>query len=227
MTAESLDEIEQKLGHRFADRDLLAQALTHSSSTVASLTDNERMEFLGDAVLSLVMSEALFIELPDRDEGDLTSIKSVAVSTLSLARCGRQLELERHAFLGRGIAPQMVSASMYANFVEALFAAVYLDAGIDTAREVVLRVLDEQIQAAIEGEQDKNYKSLLQQHVQRKLGQAPLYRVVCESGPDHGKTFLVSAVIGDVSYPPGEGRSKKQAEQRAAARALESLGVEV
>ncbi len=220
-------ELEEKLKYRFRDQRLLSQALTHSSATADALADNERMEFLGDAILALVVSEELFRVQAACDEGELTRFKSNAVSTSSLARCGRRLALERYAILGKGIDPANLPPSVYANLVEALLAAVYLDAELETARKVVLGLLADEIEAAVSGERDKNYKSILQEHVQRELGQAPQYRVVRESGPDHGKTFIISAVIDGVSYPPAEGQSKKQAEQRAAACALESLGVEL
>ena len=218
-------ELETKIGHRFRDRSLLELALTHASTSAATLADNERLEFLGDAVLSLVVSERMFLDLPKCDEGELTRLRSLVVNTSTLARTARRLDLKQYARLGKGIRAAELPPSVYANLFEALIAAVYLDAGIEAACRMVEKLLSGEFTAAVKGELDENYKSVLQQHAQRELGQAPQYRLVQASGPDHGKTFVVSAVIGDVSYPPGKGPNKKAAEQHAAARALVCLGI--
>ena len=149
---------------------------------------------------------------------------SAIVSTTALARAGRKHRLADYAILGKGIQPDKLPASVLANLVESLIAAAFLDGGLEEARVLVESMLVDEIDAALQGTYEKNFKSLLQQHVQRKLGQAPQYRLVSETGPEHGKTFQVAAVIAEVAYPPGEGPTKKAAEQRAAARALACLG---
>jgi ribonuclease-3 len=227
MDEHDVKRLEKRLGYRFRDRGLLELALTHSSATVRALTDNERLEFLGDAVLGLIVSERMFRDLPQLDEGQLTRHRSSIVSTVTLSRCAKRLRLEEVAILGRGIQANALPPSVRANLMESLIAAVYLDGGMEAAQDVVHRTLEPDYQCIIEGDGENNYKSILQQHTQRELGEPPQYRLLRETGPDHGKTFLVSAVVGDVAYPPGSGPNKKTAEQQAALRALCCMGIDI
>ena len=169
-------ELETKIGHRFQDRSLLELALTHSSTTAATLADNERLEFLGDAVLSLVVSERMFRDLSNCDEGELTRLRSLVVNTSTLARAARKLGLKQYARLGKGIRAAELPPSVYANLFESLIAAVYLDAGLEAACRMVEKLLAGEFTAAVKGELYENYKSVLQQHAQKRLGQAPQYR---------------------------------------------------
>ncbi len=221
---ERVRECERDIGYHFGRPRLLMHALTHSSSQNEDLPSNERLEFLGDSVLGLAMSEFLFNFLESGDEGELTQIKSVVVSTATLANESRRLGLDRYYCVGKGMGKrQELPASLLANVFEAVVAAIYLDGGLDEARRFVVRNLFHQILAVCDDRHEKNYKSLLQQVAQKELGITPSYRVLRQTGPDHRKSFEVVAVIGRTQYPAGSGKSKKEAEQEAARKALRAL----
>jgi ribonuclease III len=227
--AELAKQCEAGIGYRFRDQKILLQALTHASAQGHGLTSNERLEFLGDSVLGLTVSEFLYNFLEGCDEGTLTQIKSVVVSTAILANESRRLGLDRFYCVGKGVGRRNeLPVSLLANVFEAVVAAIYLEGGLDAARRFVVRNLFHQILAVCDDRHEKNYKSLLQQYAQRELGLTPSYRVVRETGPDHRKSFEVAAVVGSDRYGCGFGRSKKEAEQEAARNALETLqgGVE-
>lgn len=224
LTDELRDACEQTIGYRFRDRTLLDLALTHASAAYTRPDSNERLEFLGDALLGAFVCERLFFRYPDSPEGELTRIKSVVVSRAACGRLSRRLQLERFLLVGKGVAVQRrVPNSILAALLEALIGAVYLDGGFEAAREMVLRLVDGEIERAAESLTGVNYKSLLQQHAQRDLGKVPTYAVLDEQGPDHSKCFHVAAVIGSHRFPPAWGPSKKEAEQRAARNALAEL----
>jgi ribonuclease-3 len=215
------------IGYAFADPALLERALTHPSYTVEDDSDNERMEFLGDSVLNLCVGQSLYERFPKWSEGRLTQVKSVLVSTVTLARVAETLCLRRLSRLGKGLpSDEALPPSVNANLFEAICGAVYLDGGMESARNFILRVMDEEIRSISRNGHEPNYKSALQQLAQRDLGQTPHYRVVSTTGPDHGKTFEVVAMIGARSFPSATGRSKKEAEQSAAKSALEVLAGE-
>jgi len=221
----SLDEIlsacEEKLGYQFLDRSLLETALTHASGSSHRLGSNERLEFLGDAILGKFVCEWLFHKFPNYLEGDLTRIKSVVVSRITCARLSEQLDLEQFLILGKGMASsRSVPKSLMADVFEAIIAAIYLDRGDDAASEFLGRVLEEEIDLASAGEVGSNYKSQLQQYAQREYGVTPKYEVVDEEGPDHSKVFHVAVRLNGNSYAPASGPNKKEAEQRAARNAL-------
>ena len=221
---ERVRECEQAIGYVFKGPTLLLHALTHASSQNADLPSNERLEFLGDSVLGLAVSEFLFNFLEDGDEGDLTQIKSVVVSTVTLAGESRRLGLDRSYCVGKGMGKRHeMPPSLLANVFEAVVAAIYLDGGLEEARRFVVRNLYHQILAVCDDRHTKNYKSLLQQLAQKERGITPSYRVLRQTGPDHRKSFEIAAVIGRAQYPAGSGKSKKDAEQQAARRALKSL----
>jgi len=185
------------------------------------------MEFLGDAILNLCIGQALYERYPLWNEGELTQVKSAVVSTVSLARAGDNLGLRDVGRLGKGLpAHEPLPPSVYANLFEAVCAAVYLDGGLEAARAFVLRILGPEIRAIAENGREPNHKSSLQQLAQKREGVTPHYRLVSATGPDHGKTFEIVAVIGSRKFPTGFGRSKKEAEQSAARRALEVLEAE-
>ena len=217
-------ECEFALGYRFLDPSRLAQALTQASTGVGVGAHNERLEFLGDAVLGLVMTEFLFNYFKDLDEGELTQIKSVVVSTAVLARESDRLKLTAFYNVGKGVTRKRnLPVSLQANVFEAVVAAIYKDGGLDFARRFILRNLFHHVLAVAEDEHQKNYKSLLQQYAQKELNLTPSYRVFAERGPDHSKHFEVVAVIGTTPYERGQGRTKKEAEQVAARETLRAL----
>lgn len=219
--------LQDRIGYAFQNPQLLERALTHPSSTAEDDRDNERMEFLGDSVLNLCVGQALYERYPHWNEGELTQVKSAVVSTVSLARAGESLGLRDVGRLGKGLpAHEPLPPSVYANLFEAVCAAVYLDGGLDAARAFVLRILGPEIRTVTENGREPNHKSYLQQIAQKKFCLTPHYRLISAHGPDHGKIFEVVAVIGTRRFPPGHGRSKKEAEQAAARRALEVLEAE-
>lgn len=221
---ERLAACEAALDYRFRDRALLRQALTHASAARTRLESNERLEFLGDALLGAIVCEQLFELFPASDEGELTRIKSVVVSRAGCARLTRRLDLQQFLVTGKGIVTQhRVPGSILAAVFEALVAAIYLDGGYEATREFVLREARDEIAHAAASAIGVNYKSLLQQYAQRVAGETPGYAVLDEQGPDHSKCFKVSAAIGVRAFAPAWGPSKKEAEQRAAQNALAEI----
>jgi len=221
---ERLSECESRLDYEFVDKKLLYSALTHASGADYRLLSNERLEFLGDAILGSIICEELFRSHPTALEGDLTRIKSVVVSRQTCAKVSVQLDLAHLLILGKGMASSPgIPASVLSDVFEALVAAIYLDGGIEPTRTFVLRYMTPEIEATTDAGHGENYKSQLQQVAQRNFGSTPVYRLVDEKGPDHNKTFQVSAKIGDRIFEPAWGHNKKEAEQKAANHALAAL----
>lgn len=224
--AQSLDELQRRLGHRFADAELLRRALIHTSyvNEVAppKPESNERLEFLGDAVLELVVAERLYRDRPDLAEGDLTTLRAGVVRLEMLGRLGLELRLGEHLLLGRGedATGGRARASIVGRALEALFGAVYLDAGLDAARRTALGLLDPEIERLLESQALKDDKSRLQEASQGELKLTPAYRTVAAVGPDHAKEFTVEVSLGDVVVGRGRGRTKQLAAQAAAKDAL-------
>ncbi|MGE0708013.1 MAG: ribonuclease III [Planctomycetota bacterium] len=218
--------LEERLGYRFKDRGLLERALTHSSAKSPERRSNERLEFLGDAVLGLVVAHFLFSAFPDEDEGRLTRLRSAIVSTRALADFALALGLPPELRLGRGLDRERLSASVLADAVEALLGAAYLDGELEAVRGPILWGLADAIEAALLD--SENFKSRLQELTQQEHKRPPTYVVLDERGPDHHKEFLVAAVLDERELGRGQGPSKKLAEQAAARAALELLraGVE-
>jgi ribonuclease-3 len=221
-------ELEQRLGHRFRDRALLDTALTHTSwlneAALAGRADNERLEFLGDAVLALVTSDLLMAQLPDAPEGELSRARAALVSEGGLARAAALLDLGRFVLLGRGEEKTGGRArpSILANALEALVGAVYLDAGLEAARAIVGRLFEPELRD-LPRHARLDFKSRLQERAQARWQVAPVYEVVAASGPDHDKRFEVALTVGGRELGRATGRSKKEAEQSAAAAALEAI----
>lgn len=211
---------EARIQYQFRDRQLLRRCLTHSSSAETRLDSNERLEFLGDAVLGLVICEHLFQLYPDQREGQLTQMKSWLVSRQTCARVARVLELESLVLVGRGL--QQIPESILSACVESLTAGVYFDGGIEAARQFILRAFAEELQICRPLDVE-NFKSQLQEYTQRVLSCTPEYSVLEETGPDHAREFLIAARVGTRQFPAGRGRSKKEAEQQAARHALAAL----
>jgi ribonuclease-3 len=219
-----LAECQRRIGYAFRDPSLLVAALTHASGAQHRLASNERLEFLGDAILGFLVCETLYRSFPDSLEGDLTRIKSVVVSRETCTKISEQLRLVDFLSVGKGLSiNRPVPTSVLSDLFESLVAAMYLDGGLDAVRPLVARMLAPEIEQVASGAQGSNHKSLLQQWAQRDFGVTPTYEVIEEAGPDHSKSFHVSAQIGDRRYAPAWGRNKKEAEQRAASNALVEL----
>lgn len=224
-----LSVLEMSLDLSFQNKALLKEALTHRSflNEVSSwsVTHNERLEYLGDAVLELVVSEHLFATFPEREEGDLTTIRAALVNTQSLSRVAREMGLDEWIFLSRGEARDSGKAreAILANGFEALLGAVYLDRGYETAHAFVLKFLLPALSSIMEEKRYIDPKSLLQETVQETMKLTPAYRVLSENGPDHQKRFFVGVFFGDTLAAQGEGFSKQEAEVHAARAALEFL----
>jgi len=216
-----LAECEQRISYVFKDKELLQSALTHASGAEHRLASNERLEFLGDAILGSVVCERLFHGYPTYQEGDLTKIKSIVVSRQTCARVSDAMGLEAFLILGKGMATHSsVPTSLLADVFESLVAAIHIDGGDSAAREFIERHIFPEIELAVNGQLGDNYKSQLQQLVQRLHGNTPTYQLQDEHGPDHSKCFKVAAEIDGTIYPAAWGRNKKEAEQRAAENAL-------
>ena len=224
-----MESLEKKLGYTFRNKTLLSEALNHSSYAnehrSQGMESNERLEFLGDSVLGFVTAEFLFLRHPDLPEGDLTRIRAALVCEESLHEVAQGLGLGDHLKLGRGeeAGGGRTRASILADATEAVFAAVYLDGGIEAASALIHRVLLDCQREEVVEEKRKDYKTALQELVQRQPDQELVYRMAGESGPDHNKTFLAEVLLNGAVVGAGEGHSKKEAEQSAARAALEKL----
>lgn len=220
-----LDACQERIGYRFRNVELLEAAMTHASSADLRKNSNERMEFLGDAVLALVVCHALYDTLPEALEGEMTKIKSAVVSRRVCADVAEKLRLTESLTLGQGMdVDEHLPRSLAAAVLEALIAAIYLDGGLEPARTFILTHMGEALQAAAESEHHFNYKSQLQQYAQRKLNQTPQYDLLDEKGPDHSKCFEIAVSLGARQFSSAWGPNKKEAEQKAARLALVELG---
>lgn len=226
MTPELRQQAELILGHRFANEALLKEALTHASIADNRLLSNERMEFLGDAVLDLIVCEDIYARFPTYAEGDLTKIKSAVVSRKTCADVAREIGLDKLLIIGKGISskaamPPSLAAAVY----ESIVAAIYLDGGFEVIRAFVLRTMTPKILSISASIHQHNYKATLQQHAQSRLGGTPIYELLDEKGPDHSKCFEVGVMIAGRRYESAWGTNKKIAEQKAALNALVELKV--
>lgn len=225
-TKDSLARLRKKLGVAWREEDLLSQALTHSSFTYESrqngVENNQRLEFLGDAVLELAVSDYLYRSNPERDEGELTKLRAAVVCEPSLARVARELELGFCLHMGRGEERSggRERPSILADAFEALLGAVYLDQGLECAGELAVRFLSPVIDDVLEGRLERDYKTELQEMVQQRGGEQVQYLILKEEGPDHHKTFTAGVLYRGEVVGRGAGRSKKDAEQQAAKSAL-------
>ncbi len=222
-----LVECEKRLGHEFKDKQLLYESITHASVSDTRLLSYERLEFLGDSILGFIVCEYLFDRFPDWLEGDLTKVKSAVVSRKTCSVIGMQLQLVDFLIVGKGVGGGgSMPDSLLANAFESIVGAIYLDGGMTAAKKFLLPFVKDQVDAAVAGQLSSNYKSELQQFSQKRFGSPPNYRLQGNSGPDHDKSFMVSAVIGKRQFPAAWGKNKKQAEQRAAANALAEINDE-
>jgi ribonuclease-3 len=223
-------DLEKSLGLLFADKSLLVRALTHRSYLNEHpgfpFEDNERLEFLGDAVLDFLTGEYLYHRYPELREGQLTSLRSVLVRRETLARFALQLDLGQYLMMGRGEAesggrerPAILCASF-----EALVGALYLDQGLGPVRALIQPFIEPVVARTLREESDKDAKSRLQELVQGQLHRTPRYLTIAETGPDHAKEFTVQVLVNGEVYGQGAGHSKQQAAQSAAQQALKRLG---
>ena len=227
-----LDTLQNVLGVEFEDVSLLKQALVHRSylneNPGFELASNERLEFLGDALVGLVVAERLYRQFPELPEGELTRLRSNLVRKETLARSAASLGLGDYLYLGRGeeLSGGRERESNLARTFEAVVGAIFVDRGFTEARDFVLEKLGEELERVIWDESAVDYKSVLQQFIQSKMQLAPVYRTVSEAGPEHEREFSVEVLVGDKVIGRGEGRSKQAAEKEAARTALERLSQE-
>ncbi|MDJ0840107.1 MAG: ribonuclease III [Acidobacteriota bacterium] len=220
-----MEDIERRIGYKFKKKELLGQALTHSSYGYEnSSPHNERLEFLGDSILGYVISRELFLRFQADHEGTLSKLKSVLVSAQSLAEKARELELGEHLRLGRGEAKAggKNKQSILADAMESLFGALSLDGGFQAAEDLIMKLYGEDIRnATIDIKNSVDFKTLLQERLQERALGLPRYHVIKEEGPAHNRRFVVCIVVGDYEGPVGTGTSKKGAQQECARLLLE------
>jgi len=223
-------EFSTNIGVSFSDISLLEQALTHRSylneNKDEKLGHNERLEFLGDAVLELATTDRLFKKYPDAPEGELTAYRAALVNTLSLATIAEELSINSFIRLSRGEAKDTGRARQFilANAVEAIIGAVYLDQGYEAAEKFIAAYFYPKLDEIIKKKLWLDAKSAFQEKAQEKVGVTPEYRVLAEEGPDHDKVFKVGVFLQDVEIASGEGPAKQEAEQSAARAGLETKG---
>jgi ribonuclease-3 len=221
-----LQEIEKKLGTSFLNKALLNKSLTHSSyGHEHKIDDNERLEFLGDAILKLVISEYIYNKFPEKAEGDLTKIRAVVISDDILSNVGRRLNLGDFLLLSdneRKTGGDRRKSNL-ANVFEAIIGAVYIDAGLGKSRDLILGALEVEVEKASRAGFIRDYKSALQEFAQKRKWELPRYRVINEAGPRHRRVFWMEVKVKGKSCGTGRGRNKKEAEQRAAMQALRNM----
>lgn len=221
---------EDKIGHHFSNPALIEQAFTHRSylneNRAPGKEHNERLEFLGDAVLELVVTEFLYAKFPEKPEGELTAYRAALVNTVSISEAGAALGMNDFLLLSRGESRDTGRARqiILANAFEALIGALYLDAGYDVAQKFIADQLFHKTDEVVAKRLWQDAKSRLQELAQEKLKLTPVYQLLDQSGPDHDRTFVVGAFLGNEKAAMGEGRSKQEAEQAAAQKALDAKG---
>ena len=223
----NIDVLEKKIGYKFKNPDLLLNALTHSSyaNENRGISDNERLEFLGDAVLGLVIADYLYRLFEKHKEGDLTKIRASIVSEGPLSQIARDIGLGRFLLLGKGeaISGGRDRDSVLADALEAVIGAVYLEAGINQAKELIIGLFSSLMENSFQGKGFQDYKTNLQEVLQAMGEEEIVYRVIKETGPDHDKEFVIEVLCGRRVIGRGKGKSKKEADQRAAKEALGNI----
>lgn len=215
----------ESFGYEFKNKNLVKTALTHSSyANERHCVCNERMEFLGDAVLSIIVSDYLFENMPEENEGKMSKLRASLVCEQSLAKLAKEIGINDRVMLGKGeeLSGGRGRASILSDAFEAVLAAIYLDGGMDAAREWLLKLMEKDLKLAAAGKTYCDYKTMLQEAVQ-KNGGTILYKVISEKGPDHHKDFTVELFISGKSIATADGMSKKDAEQHAAKKALAGM----
>ena len=222
------NDLEELIGYRFKNHSLLEEALIHSSYTKKNEKEkknNQRMEFLGDSVLGLIVNEYIYRHFSSFSEGEMTKIKSVIVSTATLSKWADSISIGKYIKLGKGesITGGREKPSILAGSFEALLGAIYLDGGLKKAKKMIVHLIKEEIFKIVKEGYIRNYKSLLQEISQKKYKCLPNYQLIKENGPDHNKLFCVNVKIKNKSYGTGFGENKKEAEQEAAKVTLKKL----
>ncbi len=223
-------KLQEKIGYTFKDASILRTAMTHSSYANESrdkrIECNERIEFLGDSVLSLITSDYIYLQYRQTPEGELTKIRASVVCEQALFEVANSIGLSEHILLGKGeeAGGGRNRPSILADAMEALIGALYLDGGFEVAQKFVLTYLKPKIALAAKGKTFRDYKTMLQEIVQKSKEEVLSYHLVSESGPDHNKHFEVEVLLNSNVFAKGEGRSKKEAEQMAARSALQLMG---
>lgn len=229
---QKIHELEEKIGYTFKKKYLINRALTHSSYAnemgLSYVEHNERLEFLGDSVLSLVISEYIFKKYKDKPEGKLTKIRANIVCESSLYRRAKDISLGDYLLIGKGeeLTGGRERMSILADAYEALIASIYIDGGLDKAKEFIIRELSRSFEDVVKGLSSKDYKTKLQEQIQKVHDSTIKYEIEDEQGPDHDRTFYASVAVNGKVIGRGQGKSKKEAEQEAAHKALEFLGDE-
>ena len=223
-----LQLFEKHAGIRFRKSEVLNLAFSHrsySNEIPSNIDNNEKLEFLGDSVLGIVVSDYLFRIMPERPEGELARIKSFVVSEDSLAGIAKAIKVDNYILIGKGeeYSGGRTKKAILADCMEAIFGAYYLDSGFKNVQNFILKYLIPEINKVLENKHRKDYKTLLQELVQKKYKSYPRYNIVKKTGPDHDRTFWIEVKIKGEVYGPGKGKNKKEAEQRAAGIAFESL----
>ncbi len=228
-----MPDLQELLQYRWRDQSLLHQALVHSSYTYECRDreefNNERLEFLGDAVLQIIVSEHYYKLFNGKTEGELSKMRALTVCETSLARVAGSLDLGRFILMGRGEERSggRERASLLADAVEALIGSIYLDAGLEESRRVTLRLLAQVMEDVLTGQALRDYKTELQELLQRDSAEPVIYRIVDESGPDHDKLFTATVSHRGDKLGEGQGRTKKEAERQAARMAMEKIHAEL
>ena len=218
------DLFQKVIDYQFKDISLLEKALRHASASDKRLDSNERLEFLGDAILGVTVCEELFSRFPEYLEGELTKVKSMLVSRRTCARVAQNINLTDYMVLGKGMTSQRtLPMSCPAGAFEAVVGAIYLDGGYENSRRFILQCMGDLLDSADARKPQDNYKSMLQQYSQRMFGSTPYYEILDEKGPDHSKCFEVGVIIDRRRFESAWGPSKKEAEQLAAFNALQGL----
>ena len=224
-----MQNLEKRLNYKFKDLNLLKTALSHSSyanEMKNGCSSNERLEFLGDSVLSIIVSDYIFNKFPDMPEGELTRLRASLVCEKALCSFSRELEIGKHLLLGRGEdkCGGRERDSILADAFEAILAAIYIDGGMQNAKKLALNFVLRELKHSHQDESFKDYKTLLQEIIQRNPEESVSYFLTAESGPDHDKIFEVEVRLNSNVIGKGSGKNKKQAEQMAAKQALELMG---
>ena len=228
MTAQSNSGLQERIGYQFKDQNQLNRALTHRSYLNENpswpVGHNERLEFLGDAVLELLVTENLYERFPDKPEGEMTNWRAALVNSNILSNISVDFDLNEAMLLSRGEARDTGRARQYilANAIEALIGAIYLDGGYEPAKTFINRFIMSRLDEVLEKKLYKDAKSLLQEEAQERLSLTPRYEVLHESGPDHARQFRIGVLFGDEIIGEGDGNSKQEAQQQAAEAALKN-----
>ncbi|NLY44241.1 MAG: ribonuclease III [Clostridiaceae bacterium] len=226
---DNLMQFQKEIGYEFNDISILAASVIHSSyaneNRHKNISSNERLEFLGDAVLNISVSDYIFRNYKELSEGELTKVRACVVCEPSLAKCAKKLGIGKYLLLGKGedMTGGRNRVSILSDAFEAVIAAIYLDGGLDVAKEWVIGQLADTIEEAVHGTAFQDYKTILQEYVQKNGEEKILYEIIKERGPDHDKEFYVDVKLSNRVIGYGSGKSKKEAEQNAAKDALDKL----